>query len=456
MLTVAPIPQPSAALLEACPPPEPARCHIRTILTLAAIGRLLVLRFILVHYPRGWLFSKGEELGFLGRVLALGQGFHSPFGGVTGPTAFLAPGYPFVISLFFRIFGIYSDRSAAAILLLHVIFSLITVALVVDVARWVGGTRVANLAGFYWALSPTLVWMPVIFWDTCASTMLLTGAVAVALRLGRRPSLALWMAAGLCSGLTLLINPSLFVALLAIGGWAVFANGWPGVGASASRSASGPVSGRARRGSPWLAPAAGLLVLAGVFAPWPIRNAVVLHAFIPFRSNLGYELWNGNQHGGNGCFVPALHPVLSRQQYREYASLGEVRYMEEKSALGKALIRAYPLEFVRVTAWRAPAFWLGLSQGEDGRSGLVVLHAAMTSCLGTAGLVLLFRRKRRLGWLFLLPLLVFPLPYYITHPDFRFRLLLDPLVTILAAYALTCGWRAYRRRYPAAASQGWH
>jgi hypothetical protein len=38
--------------------------------------------------------------------------------------------------------------------------------------------------------------------------------------------------------------------------------------------------------------------------------------------------------------------------------------------------------------------------------------------------------------LFLLPLLVFPLPYYITHPNFRFRLLLDPLLTILSAYAV--------------------
>ena len=38
--------------------------------------------------------------------------------------------------------------------------------------------------------------------------------------------------------------------------------------------------------------------------------------------------------------------------------------------------------------------------------------------------------------LFLLPILLFPLPYYMTHPDFRFRLLLDPLLTILSAYAV--------------------
>ena len=43
----------------------------------------------------------------------------------------------------------------------------------------------------------------------------------------------------------------------------------------------------------------------------------------------------------------------------------------------------------------------------------------------------------RLAVLFLLPLMVFPLPYYITHAEFRYRLVVDPLLTILAAYALT-------------------
>jgi hypothetical protein len=29
------------------------------------------------------------------------------------------------------------------------------------------------------------------------------------------------------------------------------------------------------------------------------------------------------------------------------------------------------------------------------------------------------------------------LPYYITHAEFRYRLVIDPLLTILAAYAVT-------------------
>ena len=41
------------------------------------------------------------------------------------------------------------------------------------------------------------------------------------------------------------------------------------------------------------------------------------------------------------------------------------------------------------------------------------------------------------GIVFILPLMVFPLPYYITHAEFRYRLVIDPLLTILAAYAFS-------------------
>jgi hypothetical protein len=33
--------------------------------------------------------------------------------------------------------------------------------------------------------------------------------------------------------------------------------------------------------------------------------------------------------------------------------------------------------------------------------------------------------------------MIFPLPYYITHAEFRYRLVVDPLLTILAASALS-------------------
>ena len=108
--------------------------------------------------------------------------------------------------------------------------------------------------------------------------------------------------------------------------------------------------------------------------------------------------------------------------------------MRNKSMLAKAYVRAHPGNFLRLCATRVFRFWTGA--GSEVNSGFVEVHAVVTSLLGVLGLAVLWRQSRTRAMLFLLPLLVFPLPYYITHPDFRFRLLLDPLLTILSAYAV--------------------
>ena len=56
------------------------------------------------------------------------------------------------------------------------------------------------------------------------------------------------------------------------------------------------------------------------------------------------------------------------------------------------------------------------------------------------------RRERWFAVLMALPLLLFPAPYYITHAEFRYRLNIDPLLTILAAYAVTRLAAAWSRR----------
>jgi hypothetical protein len=56
------------------------------------------------------------------------------------------------------------------------------------------------------------------------------------------------------------------------------------------------------------------------------------------------------------------------------------------------------------------------------------------------------RRIRDFAMLMVIPMLLFPLPYYITHAEFRYRLNIDPLMTILAAYAISQLDSAMRRR----------
>jgi hypothetical protein len=416
-----------AAQTPRSPATRPARVYVKTILSLALVLRLTVMAMVLFTYQRDWLFSKAPDLGFLAFALSSGHGLSSPFGGSTGPTAFLAPGYPAVLALVFRIFGSYSIASSAAIMGLQCLFALLTIAAMMYVARQIFGAPVANVAGAFWAVSLPLLWLPAILWDTSLSTLLLTGMVALATRVVNEPCKNGWVFMGAYCGLAMLVNPSLTLALFAILGWTVYQIRL--------------VSGYRVRYKPWLC----LLGLLCVFAPWPLRNARVLHAFIPLRSNFGYEVWQGNHNGANGMFDATLEPLQNKQEYAEYARNGEVAYMSNKATLARVYIRSHPADFARISAERAVRFWTGA--GSITNSGVVELHAVITSLLGLAGLAAIFQRHRPVAMLFLLPLLVFPLPYYITHPDFRFRLVLDPLLTILGAYAVVRMWTYWKSEH---------
>jgi hypothetical protein len=382
----------------------------RTILGLALLLRLCVVGMVIGYYPRNWLFSKAPDLGFLAASIAAGHGLSSPFGGSTGPTAFLAPGYPALLGAVFCLFGSYTTTSAIVIMALQALFAVLTVAVVMQLARQMFGAPAANLAGTFWALSPPLLWLPAMLWETSLSTLLLTGMASLAVSCAGQPERRWWLGMGAYCGLGMLVNPALMPAFLALLGWTAWQTRSPN--------------------QLWL----GLLLVAVIFAPWPIRNFRVLHAWIPLRSNFGYELWQGNHPGASGLFDARLEPLRNAQEYADYAALGEVTYMEKKTALSQTYIRSHPAVFLRLSSTRVARFWTG--GGSESNSGVVELHAVITSLLGLLGLGMLGKQRPASATLFLLPLILFPFPYYITHPDFRFRLVLDPLLTILSAFAV--------------------
>ena len=148
-------------------PPQVISSRVRPqtvgILTLALAARLFILWFAVEKFPHRWLYSRGIELGTLAQSLVAGHGLSSPFGGSTGPTALLAPGYPAAIALFFRIFGSFTFAAAIAVMVTQLLFSIMTVLLMMKIAQWCFGIRTANLAGMFWAVSLPLLWMPTIF-----------------------------------------------------------------------------------------------------------------------------------------------------------------------------------------------------------------------------------------------------------------------------------------------------
>jgi hypothetical protein len=177
-----------------------------------------------------------------------------------------------------------------------------------------------------------------------------------------------------------------------------------------------------------------------VFSPWPIRNAVVFHALIPLRTTVGMELWMGNRDGAKGFVDESVFPTFNKQELHDYETMGELAYTAHKSELARGYIATHPAAFLRLTSVRIARFWFGT--GSENGSPLFALHAILTTCFGFVGLGLLVREKRvAIATLFALPLLLFPFPYYITHAEFRYRLALDTLLSILAAHALVTIYR---------------
>jgi hypothetical protein len=399
--------------------PSPAlsrarRRSLAIVLVVALIGRLLVLVNVALTRPHNWLFAHPYEMGLLAGSLLHGHGFSSPFGVPTGPTALIAPGYPTLIAAVFFLFGIDSFASEIAIIALQILVALITIWLMMRICREQLDDRTAILAGAFWAVSLPLLWVPAIFWETSLSACALPAIILLALRCRRHPTIASFLLLGASSAIVALINPALLPSLLAILAWAA----WQ--------------TRRVARAAPLL----GLLALLLLFSVWPIRNACRFHAFVPLRSTAGFELWMGNRPGATGFLDQSLFPMYDKSELASYVAKGEVAYTRDKTTQALQYIRAHPAIFIRLTLRRIFRFWAGT--GSLDGPPIYEFHALLTTLLGFAGLVLLYRnRMRAFAVLMALPLLLFPLPYYITHAEFRYRVNLDPLLTLLAAYAVT-------------------
>jgi hypothetical protein len=389
------------------------KLRILAVLCVAFVGRSLVILYVLVGMPAGWLFTRGVEMRLLAESLLRGQGFSSPFGINTGPTALIAPLYPLLVAMFFKLCGDATTATAFVIMALQMVVNVATIWLMILLASRFAGERTALCVGMFWACSLPLVWMPTIFWETCFSTFAVTLFAALALCLRREAGWLTWMMWGVALGVAALMNPALAPCLLAL------------MLVAAAR-AGGRCYSRAL---------VGLMLAAAVFSPWPIRNARVFHALILTRTTYGYELWMGNHEGATGYLEERLFPMYNSAELTDYRSRGELDYAAEKLSVAVRYIRLHPMIFVQRTAIRVVRFWTG----EGNRSGSVffVLHGTSTAVLGFSGLFVLFRKRQWYELLvFVIPLALFPLPYYITHAEFRYRLVIDPLMTVLAAVAV--------------------
>ncbi len=375
--------------------------------------------------PRTATVPIGYEVGRVARSLALGKGFSSPLAVETGPTVWFAPVYPLLLGAIFKIFGVYTYASALVAVVLNCIFSAFTCWPIYLIGQRAFSRGVGIGAAWVWVFLPTSAGFAIEWvWDTSLSALLLALIVLASLHVAGSPRARDWVGYGLLWALGGLTNPALLSLLPFVGGWAGL-----------------KTKPRVRH---WLqlAGVAGLAFFLAVL-PWFVRNYLVFNRIIFFRSNFGLELWLGNNDQVPDSWSADLHPNDNAAERAKYVRLGELAYMAEKERLAVQFIRTHPADFARFVFHRFMNNWTGTWGPPTDALAVpawnlraLVLHNCLFSILSFLGLFFASRGRLPAGAPLAWVLLVFPLTYYISHTSLRYRHPIDPIMAVLATFAI--------------------
>jgi 4-amino-4-deoxy-L-arabinose transferase-like glycosyltransferase len=366
-------------------------------------------------------FSFGWEMGRIGAAIASGHGFSNPFGAQTGSTAWEPPLYPYLVAGVFRVFGIYSRPSAFVLLAINSVFSALTCIPIFLIARRIFSEKVAVGAAWAWALLPNVMfWGTRAVWETSLAALLLASIVWVGLRLENQEGWRSWLQFGLLWGITALSSTSLLSFLPAAGLWT-----WYRRARAHKRSVGGIVLASA--------------VFLACITPWILRNHATFGRWIFIRDNFGAELRLGNGPGANGTWMEYLHPTQDVYAMRQYESMGELAYIDMRKRQAIDYIKADYPRFAGLCLKRFIYFWAGPPKAtqppwlNDAKNSLYLASSILTFW----GLGRALRMRKAGAWLLFWLLAIYPAVYYVVFPSPRYRVPIEPVMTILCVFVIT-------------------
>jgi hypothetical protein len=380
-------------------------------------GAALAARAAAVRLTPGYV-PHHDDRSYLLHALALVRGHAYPVfhaGHHPVPTAYRAPGFPVLLAGAHALLGPELSAERAA----QVGVGAAVAVLVAVVAGQIWGRRTALLAGALAALSPVLVLFDASLISEPLFTALMLGAMACALHARGRPG---WAAgAGALAGAAALTRPE---------GLAVAA----AVALCAGGRRAGVVA---------------LVAALACVAPWTIRNAVVLHAFVPVSTETGNTLagtYNASSLHDARWRDPRLSHLYARQRQANRTN---------EAATDRALTQAaltwtagHPLYVAKVVAANAQRLsgvaptsfsrtslrTVSLPQGPAGALRIALI---VTTLLGLAGAATVAARRAPPGWWCAAALVT--LVALAVNAEQRFAVPLQPFLLMLAPLPLTRG-----------------
>lgn len=350
-----------------------------------------------------------------------------------GASAFRPPVFPLVLAGVYAVGGSHSATGRwQRARLVEAALGALTVALIGLIALQVWGQAVALLAMGMAAIYPPLVLAGSSLLSESVFLPLLLGAVAAALTHRRSPHRYRWaMLAGALAGLAALTRSNGALVLIPL--------------------AVALLGARPRLSRAGIAPVAVMLAcFAGVMLPWTIRNAEVLHAFVPVSTQDGFVLagiYNDvakNDHRYPALWrppsaVPAYDAIIRR------SDLGEAQVNDRLRQAALRFVKRHPsylftagyqnLRLVLILEGRAleqtSARYLGIPLwlSDAGVYGFWIV--GILALLGAMTLA----ARRTPAFLWLVPALMLLSIVFISGLA-RYRLPADPFLVMLAALAI--------------------
>jgi 4-amino-4-deoxy-L-arabinose transferase-like glycosyltransferase len=235
-----------------------------------------------------------------------------------------------------------------------------------------------------------------------------------------------WSGYGVSWGLAALLNPTLCVLLPFLLAWLAFS--------------------RYRERVPVLRPVLKVLLLFLLcLLPWTARNYFALDGLFFVKSNFGLELWLGNnpEVPSDDVYAPQLHPMNNLRELLPLVFSGEPGYMRAKERAALRFMRANPATFLKLTGRRLLDTWTAAYDSRHDKwmnafhlGSAEVGFSAAFSLLAIMGMVLALRKNAAELMPLAFCVVVFPIPYYITHTTLRYRHPIDPVLTLLAVAAV--------------------
>ena len=192
-------------------------------------------------------------------------------------------------------------------------------------------------------------------------------------------------------------------------------------------------------------------------SPWVIRNYLAFNKVIPLTSNFGLELWIGNHELSTGGIegIDINHPAswVSQDlilQIKDMDEPGKYAFLQEIAInnIKKDPVKAIKMRFLSLLQfWYSDRVYFRDNFINDSLKLIFTRDTLFVTTCWIAIILLVMRGIDKKHLYIMLLMLLFSMPYVITHAGCRYKMALTPLIVIYSAYLLNKIYEYVENKY---------